>query len=79
LYNILKKFQQYVAEVNKKDHASNLINIIIEKGSDTMDKLFTPKKIKDLEIKNRIVLPPMVAFTFADDNNFVSEKKYKSL
>jgi len=63
-----------VAEVNKKDHASNLINIIIEKGSDTMDKLFTPKKIKDLEIKNRIVLPPMVAFTFADDNNFVSEK-----
>lgn len=39
-----------------------------------MSKLFTPYKIRDLEIKNRIVLPPMVAFTFSDENNFVSEK-----
>ena len=39
-----------------------------------MNKIFTPKKIKDLEIRNRIVLPPMVAFTFADENGFVSEE-----
>lgn len=39
-----------------------------------MSKVFTPCKIKDLEIKNRIVLPPMVAFTFSGEDNFVSEK-----
>ena len=39
-----------------------------------MHKAFTPYKIKDLEIKNRMVLPPMVAFTFAGEDNFVSEK-----
>lgn len=38
-----------------------------------MDSLFTVQKIKDLEIKNRIVLPPMVCFNFADDNGFVSK------
>lgn len=42
-----------------------------------MDKLFTPQKIRDLEIKNRIVLPPLVCFSFADDNGFVSEKNVK--
>ncbi|MBW4828087.1 MAG: NADH:flavin oxidoreductase [Clostridiaceae bacterium] len=39
-----------------------------------MDLLFKPQKIKKLEIKNRIVLPPMVCFGFAEDNGFVSEK-----
>ncbi len=42
-----------------------------------MDVLFTSKKIKGLEIKNRIVLPPMVCFTFAGANGFVSEKNIK--
>lgn len=42
-----------------------------------MNKLFTSYKIKDLEIKNRIVLPPMVCFTFAGENNFVAEKNIK--
>jgi NADPH2 dehydrogenase len=39
-----------------------------------MNTLFTAHKIKYLEIKNRIVLPPMVCFTFADENGFVSKK-----
>ena len=39
-----------------------------------LNALFTAHKIKGLEIKNRIVLPPMVCFTFADENGFVSEK-----
>lgn len=42
-----------------------------------MNKLFTSCNIKDLEIKNRIVLPPMVCFTFAGEDNFVSEKNIK--
>jgi len=36
--------------------------------------IFTPSRIKELEIKNRIVLPPMVAFTFAQEGGFVSEE-----
>lgn len=39
-----------------------------------MKAVFTPHKIGHLEIKNRIVLPPMVAFSFAGENGFVSEK-----
>lgn len=39
-----------------------------------MDKVFSNKKIGNIEIKNRIVLPPMVCFTFADEDGFVSEK-----
>ena len=39
-----------------------------------MDSLFTPHKIRNLEIKNRIVLPPMVCFGASGANNFVSEK-----
>jgi len=42
-----------------------------------MNMLFTPQKIKGLEIKNRIVLPPLVCFTFAEENGFVSEKNIK--
>lgn len=42
-----------------------------------MDSLFTPHKIKNLEIKNRIVLPPMVCFGASGDNNFVSEKNIR--
>ncbi len=39
-----------------------------------MNKVFTSKKIGNVEIKNRIVLPPMVCFTFAEKDGFVSEK-----
>lgn len=47
-----------------------------------MSLLFTPQKIKNLQIKNRIVLPPMVCFTFASENGFVSERNinhYKAI
>lgn len=47
-----------------------------------MNVLFTPRKIKNLEIKNRIVLPPLVCFSFAEENGFVSEKNinhYKTI
>lgn len=39
-----------------------------------MNKVFSSKKIGNVEIKNRLVLPPMVCFTFADEGGFVSEK-----
>ena len=39
-----------------------------------MDSLFTSHKIKNLEIKNRIALPPMVCFGASDNDNFVSAK-----
>lgn len=39
-----------------------------------MNSLFKPQYIKKLEIKNRIVLPPMVCFKFAEDDGFVSSK-----
>lgn len=42
-----------------------------------MDSLFTPLKIRNLEIKNRIVLPPMVCFGYSEKDNFVSEKNIK--
>lgn len=41
-----------------------------------MDSLLLSGKIKDLELKNRIVLPPMVCFGYSD-NNFVSEKNIR--
>ncbi len=42
-----------------------------------MSKLFTSQKIKHLEIKNRIVLPPIVCFSFAGESGFVAEKNIK--
>ena len=42
-----------------------------------MNELFTLQKIKNLEVKNRMVVPPMVCFTFAGKNNFVDEKNIK--
>lgn len=39
-----------------------------------MDKVFSSKKIGNLEIKNRLVFPPVVCFTFAEEGGFVSEK-----
>jgi 2,4-dienoyl-CoA reductase-like NADH-dependent reductase (Old Yellow Enzyme family) len=42
-----------------------------------MNALFKPGKIRNLEMKNRVVLPPMVCFTFAGDEGFVSEKNIK--
>lgn len=39
-----------------------------------MNNVFTSRKIGKIEMKNRIVLPPMVCFSFSDGNGFVSEK-----
>lgn len=39
-----------------------------------MSKVFTSKQIGNIEIKNRLILPPLVCFTFADEDGFVSEK-----
>ena len=39
-----------------------------------MKALFEIGKIKNLEVKNRIVLPPMVCFSFSAGGGFVSEK-----
>ncbi|NLX69734.1 MAG: NADH:flavin oxidoreductase [Clostridiales bacterium] len=39
-----------------------------------MAHLFSPIKIKNKEIKNRIVMPPMVYFGCAGDDGFVTEK-----
>lgn len=39
-----------------------------------LDPIFTSRKIKDLEIKNRLVLPPMVCFSFGGDDGFVAEE-----
>ena len=39
-----------------------------------MRKAFTEGKIRQLKIKNRIVLPPMVCFGYADKGGFVSDR-----
>ena len=35
--------------------------------------IFTDFKIKNIHIKNRIVLPPMVRFSFVEDDGYVTE------
>lgn len=42
-----------------------------------MADLFSPIPVKSIEIKNRIVLPPMVRFGWSDEKGFVSEKHVK--
>lgn len=47
-----------------------------------MEKVFEKRKIGNLEIKNSLVLPPMVCFTFGKENGYVSDKNvnhYKSI
>ncbi len=39
-----------------------------------MNDLFSPIKIKNTIIKNRIVMPPMVCFGFGEDDGLVTEK-----
>lgn len=39
-----------------------------------MNALFTAQKIKDLEIKNRIVFPPILCFNSKENNGYVSEQ-----
>lgn len=39
--------------------------------------LFTPLKIKNFELKNRIVLPPMVRFSILSNNSFVNDELLK--
>lgn len=45
--------------------------------SDKMDTLFAPGKIKNLKIKNRIVLPPIVTYWDSGNDDFVSEETIK--
>ena len=39
-----------------------------------MANILTPIKIKNIELKNRIVLPPLVRFSLIDDDGFVTER-----
>lgn len=39
-----------------------------------MEKVFEKKKIRNLDIKNSLVLPPMVCFTFGEGDGYVSDK-----
>ena len=39
-----------------------------------MNSVFVPKNIKNLEIKNRIVVPPMVCFSFGGQDGYVAEE-----
>ena len=39
-----------------------------------MANILTPLKIKNIELKNRIVLPPLVRFSLIDDDGFVTER-----
>lgn len=39
-----------------------------------MEKVFEKRKIRNLDIKNSLVLPPMVCFTFAKEDGYVSDK-----
>ncbi len=42
-----------------------------------MDPLFTAIKLKSFEIKNRIVMPPVVCFGWADENGYVDDRHEK--
>lgn len=51
-------------------------------ASDRERKMKTSFKIKNLTIRNRIAIPPMVCFYWSDDNGYVTEKNiehYKDL
>ena len=39
-----------------------------------MNNLFSPIKIRNTIIKNRVVMPPMVCFGFGGDDGLVTEK-----
>ena len=39
-----------------------------------MSTLFSPLKIRNLEVKNRIVMPPMVCFGLGDDSGLVTDQ-----
>lgn len=42
-----------------------------------MKKLFEPVKLKHLNLKNRICIPPMVCYGFSENESYVSEKNIK--
>ena len=42
-----------------------------------MVNILTPLKIKNIEIKNRVVLPPLVRFSMIEDDGYVTEKLLK--
>ena len=39
-----------------------------------MERLFTSWQLKDVKIRNRICVPPMVCFGWSDDSGQVTEK-----
>lgn len=39
-----------------------------------MTNILTPLKIKNIELKNRIVLPPLVRFSLIDEDSFVTDR-----
>ena len=39
-----------------------------------MTNILTPLKIKNIELKNRIVLPPLVRFSLIDEDGFVTDR-----
>lgn len=45
-----------------------------QEGDDTMAYLFAPLKIGGRQVKNRVVLPPMVCFGWAGDDGLASER-----
>ena len=42
-----------------------------------MTNIFTDYKIKNIHIKNRIVLPPMVRFSLVSDDGYVNDNLIK--
>ncbi|MDQ1350858.1 MAG: dehydrogenase [Acidobacteriota bacterium] len=42
-----------------------------------MNPLFTTFKLKSVEIKNRVVMPPVVSFGWADENGYVDDRHVK--
>jgi len=48
-----------------------------EKNDPALTPLFTPIKLKNLVIKNRVVMPPVVCFGWQEDNGFVTERRIR--
>lgn len=52
------------------------VNFFI-KCSESMNNILTPLKIKNIEIKNRVVLPPLVRFSMIGEDGYVTDKLLK--
>jgi len=56
--------------------------MLIIRKVDDMSKIFEKGKIRNSEIKNKLVLPPMVTFSFSQNDGYVTDKKifhYKTI